>query len=265
MCDIYYNNDCIYKLYNGDCIEVMKNLIEKNIKVDTIITDIPYGTTACAWDVIIPFKPMWNCLKSIRKDNTAILLFGNEPFNSYLRISNIEEYKYDIYWQKERATNIFQVKKRPAKVIETINVFYKKQCTYNPQMTTYSGKLRTNKVKNGKLGILVDSQNRKPFEYNDNGTRYPLQIIKFKRDILSSNLHPTQKPLSLMEYLVKTYSNENDTILDFTMGSGTTGVACKNLNRNFIGIELDKEYYNIAKNRIKQEEVEMKLFQKQVI
>lgn len=190
------------------------------------------------------------CLKNIRKDNSPILLFGNEPFNSYLRISNINEYKYDIYWQKERATNIFQLKKRPAKVIETINVFYNKQCTYNPQMTKHLGPLRSNKIKNGKLGILVDSQNRKPNEYKDNGLRYPLQIIQFKRDILTSNLHPTQKPLELMEYLVKTYTNEGDTVLDFTMGSGTTGVACKNLNRNFIGIELDETYFNLAKKRI---------------
>lgn len=237
-------------LIRGDCIEVMEELIKQNVKVDAVITDIPYGTTSCAWDVVISFDKMWNCLKKIRKDTTPILLFGNEPFNSYLRISNIDEYKYDIYWQKERATNIFQLKKRPAKVIETINVFYNKQCTYNPQMTKHSGPLRTNKIKNGKLGILVDSQNRKPNEYKDNGTRYPLQIVQFKRDILTSNLHPTQKPLKLMEYLVKTYTNEGDTVLDFTMGSGTTGIACKKLNRNFIGIELNKNYFDIAKKRI---------------
>ena len=239
-----------FKLYNGDCIEVMNRLISDGVKVDSVITDIPYGTTACEWDSVIPFDKMWDCIKRIRKDNTPVLLFGNEPFNSYLRISNIDEYKYDIYWQKERATNIFQLKKRPAKVIETINVFYKNQCTYNPQMTDYTGPKRTNKIKDGKLGILVDSQNRKPYEYKDTGKRYPLQIVKFKRDVLTSNLHPTQKPLELMEYLVKTYSNEGDTVLDFTMGSGTTGVACKNTNRKFIGIELDENYYKIAQERI---------------
>ena len=241
---------CKIQLFNGDCLEIMETLISKGIKVDAIITDIPYGTTACSWDIVIPFEPMWKCIKAIRKDKSPILLFGNEPFNSYLRISNISEYKYDIYWQKERATNIFQVKKRPAKVIETINVFYKKQPTYNPQMTNYEGPKRTNKIKNGKLGVLIDSQNRKPFEYNDTGKRYPLQIVQFKRDILSSNLHPTQKPVALMEYLVKTYTNEGDTVLEFTMGSGTTGVACKILNRFIIGIELDTEYFNIAKERI---------------
>lgn len=245
-----------FRLYNDDCIVVMNKLIKEGVKVDAIITDIPYGTTACSWDITIPFEDMWNCLKRIRKDNTPILLFGNEPFNSYLRISNIDEFKYDIYWQKERATNIFQLKKRPAKVIETINVFYKNQCTYNPQMVNYEGPKRTNKVKNGKLGVLVDSQNRKPFEYNDTGKRYPLQIVQFKRDILTSNLHPTQKPVALMEWLVKTYTNEGDLVLDFTMGSGSTGVACKNLNRDFIGIELDKKYFNIAEKRLLEKESE---------
>lgn len=241
-----------FKLYKGECISILENLVKEGVQVDAIITDPPYGTTACAWDSIIPFDKMWNVLKKIRKPNAPILLFGNEPFNSYLRISNINEYKYDIYWQKERATNIFQLKKRPAKVIETINVFYKEQPTYNPQMTDHLGPKRTNKVKNGKLGVLVDSQNRKPFEYNDNGKRYPLQVVQFKRDILSSNLHPTQKPIALMEYLIKTYSNEGDIILDFTMGSGSTGVACKNTNRNFIGIELNEEYFDIAKKRIEE-------------
>lgn len=239
-----------HRLFHGDCLEVMRQLIDEGVKVDAIITDPPYGTTACEWDAIIPFEDMWHCIKSLRNDNTPILLFGNEPFNSYLRISNIEEYRYDIYWQKERATNIFQLKKRPAKVIETINVFYKSQPTYHPQMVRHEGPKRTNKVKDGKLGVLVDSGNGKPNEYQDNGMRYPLQIVRFKRDILTSNLHPTQKPIQLMEYLVKTFTNENDTVLDFTMGSGSTGVACKNLNRNFIGIELDASYYDIARQRM---------------
>lgn len=238
------------QLYNGDCIEIMNNLIRDGVNVNAIITDIPYGTTACSWDKVIPFDDMWNCIKGIRKSSSPILLFGNEPFSSLLRVSNIKEYKYDIYWQKERPTNILQLKKRPAKVIETICVFYDKQPVYNPQMTVYDGPKRGNKIKDGKLGTLVDSGNRKPREYVDTGLRYPLQIVKFNRDILTSNLHPTQKPLALMEYLVKTFTNENDTVLDFTMGSGTTGVACRNLNRNFIGIELNKEYFDIAEKRI---------------
>lgn len=237
-------------LYNGDCIEIMNSLIKEGVKVDAIITDIPYGTTSCDWDVVIPFDKMWKCIHKISNDNTAIALFGNEPFSSLLRSSNIKEFKYDIYWQKERPTNVLQVKRRPGKVVEIISLFYKKQPTYNPQMTIYNGPKRGNKIKDGKLGLLVDSGNRKPNEYIDNGLRYPLQLVQFKRDILTSNLHPTQKPIALMEYLVKTYTNEGDIVLDFTMGSGTTGVACKNLNRNFIGIELDENYFNIAKERI---------------
>ena len=238
------------ELFNGDCLEVIPKLISEGIKVDVIITDPPYGTTKCAWDVIIPYDPMWEAINKIKKNNSAVLLFGNEPFSSFLRLSNLKSYKYDIYWQKERATNILQVKKRAGKVIETISVFYDNQCTYNPQMTDYTGPARSNKIKDGRLGNLVDSGNKKPKEYVDTGKRYPTQVVKFKRDILTCNLHPTQKPLALMEYLVKTFSNEGDTILDFAMGSGTTGLACKNLNRNFIGIENNLEYFNIAKNRI---------------
>lgn len=238
------------QLYKGDCIQVMKDLIKQGIKVDAVITDPPYGTTNCAWDTIIPFEDMWRCLNEISHKNSPKVLFGNEPFSSFLRLSNIKNYKYDMYWQKERATNIFQVKRRPGKVIENIMVFYNQQCCYNPQMSTYVGPRRENKVKNGKIGVLMDSSKKTPFEYNDKGIRYPLQILSFQRDILTSNLHPTQKPLALMEYLVKTFTNEGDTVLDFAMGSGTTGKACKNLNRNFIGIEIDDEYFRIAEERI---------------
>ena len=164
---------------------------------------------------------MWSQLKRISKPHCPTLLFGQEPFSSFMRVSNIDDYKYDWYWQKERATNIMQLKKRPGKVIETISVFYDKQATYNPQKTQHTGKLRSNKIKNGKLGNLIDSKSRKPKEYKDDGTRYPLQVLNYKRDILTSNLHPTQKPLALLENLVKTHSNENDVVLDFTMGSGT--------------------------------------------
>ena len=142
------------------------------------------------------------------------------------------------------------MKKRPGKVIENVMVFYKNQPVYNPQMTEHTGKKVSNKIKNGKLGNLIDNNMKKPKEYVDTGLRYPLQLVKFKRDILTSNLHPTQKPLALMEWLVRTFTNEGNLVLDFTMGSGTTGLACKKLNRNFIGIENDENYFNIAKNRI---------------
>ena len=238
----------MYKLIQGDCIEVMKTMPDGSI--DMILCDLPYGTTSCCWDTIIPFEPLWEQYKRIIKYNGAIVLFGTEPFSSKLRCSNLSMYKYDWYWEKERITNIAQVKKRAGKTVETISVFYKKQPTYNPQMSIYNGKKRTNKVKNGKLGKLIDNAEKKVVEYQDNGLRYPTQILKFNRDCLKSNLHPTQKPVALCEYLIKTYTNEGDLVLDNCMGSGTTGVAAINTNRNFIGIELEEKYFNIAKNRI---------------
>lgn len=237
------------KLYNGDCIKIMKDIPDRS--VDLILCDLPYGTTKCSWDIIIPFDELWKQYKRIIKDNGAIVLFGQEPFSSLLRTSNLDMYRYDIYWEKERLTNIMQVKKRVGKTIETISVFYKNQPTYNPQMIKYDGKPRSNKVKNGKLGKLVDDNNDKSVkEYVDTGYRYPTQVWKFKRDTLTSNLHPTQKPVALLEELIKTFSNEGDTVLDNCMGSGSTGVASINTNRNFIGIELDENYFNIAKERI---------------
>lgn len=218
--------------------------------VDCIICDLPYGTTSCAWDIIIPFDQLWKQYKRIAKENTPIILFGQEPFSSLLRSSNLKDYKYDIYWEKERLTNVNQVKRRVGKTVEAISVFYSKQCTYNPQMIKYEGKPRKNKVKNGKLGVLTDNQKKSVREYSDTGLRYPTQVWKYQRDCLTSNLHPTQKPIALLENLIRTFSNEGDLILDSCMGSGTTGVACKNLNRKFIGIELDDKYYEIAKNRI---------------
>ena len=236
------------ELYNADCLEKMKEIENKSI--DCIICDLPYGTTSCSWDIIIPFDKLWEQYNRIIKDNGAIILFGQEPFSSLVRCSNLKDYKYDIYWEKERLTNINQVKKRVGKTIETISIFYKKQCTYNPQMIKYDGPLRSNKVKNGTLGKLTDTNEKKVFEYHDTGYRYPTQVWRFKRDCLKSNLHPTQKPLALVEELVKTFTNEGDLVLDNTMGSGTTGLACKNLKRNFIGIEMNEEYFKIAQERI---------------
>lgn len=238
------------KLYQGDCIFTKQSIIDHS--VDLIVCDLPYGTTKCVWDIVIPFDKLWTEYNRVIKDNGAILLFGQEPFSSLLRLSNIKNYKYDIYWEKERLTNINQVKRRVGKTVETISVFYKKQCTYNPQMIKYDGKPRTNKVKNGKLGSLTDQQEKQVVEYKDTGWRYPTQVWKYKRDCLTSNLHPTQKPVALLENLIKTFSNEGDIVLDSCMGCGSTGVACINTNRNFIGIELDEKYYNIGKNRIEQ-------------
>lgn len=240
----------MYELFLGNCLDVMCRIPDNS--VDTIICDLPYGTTNCQWDIIIPFEKLWEQYNRISKENSAIVLFGCEPFSSHLRMSNISNYKYDWFWEKERPTNILQMKRRPGKTIETISVFYKSQCCYNPQMVKYEGPKRTNKIKNGKLGKIIDNSTKSPTQYVDTGVRYPTQILKFKRDILTSNLHPTQKPLALMEYLINTYTNENYTVLDNAMGSGTTGVACMNMNRNFIGIELDSEYFRIAKKRIEE-------------
>ena len=248
----------INEIYNMDCLEGMKYIEDKSI--DMILCDLPYGTTACKWDTIIPFEPLWHEYERIIKDNGAIVLFGQEPFSSLLRCSNLQDYKYDIYWEKERLTNISQVKRRVGKTVETISVFYKKQCTYNPQMIEYIGKRRTNKVKNGKLGKLTDNQEKKVFEYQDTGLRYPTQVWRYQRDCLTSNLHPTQKPLKLVTALVKTFSNEGDVVLDNCAGSGTTAVSCMITNRNFICFELDKHYYDIAKERIATTKDQISLF-----
>lgn len=238
----------VNRIYNEDCLEGMKKIPDG--VVDAIICDLPYGTTSCQWDVLIPFDQLWEQYHRICKPNAAIILFGSEPFSSFLRMSNLDEYRYDIYWEKERLTNINQVKRRVGKTVETISIFYKSQCTYNPQMTVYTGTPRTNKVKNGKLGKLTDGSEKPVFEYKDNGLRYPTQVWKFQRDCLTSNIHPTQKPVALIQQLIKTYTNEGELILDNCMGSGTTAIAAILENRRFIGFELDKEYYDKANERI---------------
>jgi len=234
-------------LYSGDCLEVMDKLIEENTIVDAIITDPPYGTTACKWDVVIPFKSMWKRLNKLIKPNGAIILFGSEPFSSALRISNIKEYKYDWKYQKNKTTGFLNAKKQPLNDNEDICVFYKKQCTYNPQMTVADKIYKRGNVKRKKSDCYG---NEKDFKQVDTGLRYPKRIQYFNNNKTQEQLHPTQKPVVLMEYFIKTYTNEGETVLDFTMGSGTTGLACKNLNRNFIGIEKEQKYCDVAAERI---------------
>ena len=238
-----------YKLYNGDCLEVMDKLIEEGVKVDAIITDPPYGTTACKWDSVIPFDKMWERLNKLIKPNGVIVLFGSEPFSSNLRKSNIKNYKYDLIWVKNNAGNFQLAKKQFLKYHENISIFYKKQPTYNPQglIKLENPITQSNKGKAGKLGHL--SSEKKRATYKQEYTNYPKSILKFNRP--SKPLHPTQKPVPLLEYLIKTYTNEGDLGLDFTMGSGSTGVAALNTNRRFIGIELDKNYYDISENRLR--------------
>ena len=236
-------------LRQGDCLEVMKTI--ETGSIDAIITDPPYGTTACKWDSVIPFEPMWEQLNRIIKPNGAIVLFGSEPFSSALRMSNIKNYKYDWVWEKSIGANPLLCKKRPMKYHENISLFYKKQCTYNPQMT--KGKMRNKKpVMSGKKKDENWNGSMRSIKGIDNinNLYYPRSYQYFNNANQKNKKHPTQKPVALMEYLIKTYTNEGETILDFTMGSGSTGVAAKNTNRKFIGIEQDTNYFNIAKERI---------------
>jgi len=232
------------KLIHGDCLNVLSVISEKSI--DLILTDPPYGTTACKLDVIIPFELMWCGLKPLRKDHAPIVLFGSEPFSSLLRISNLKEYKYDWTWVKNQATNHLHAKRMPMRKTENISVFFKKASWYNPQKT--KGHLPTNSAKGCSNGVIYHGINKRDYDGGDT-TRMPLDLQQFDCVNNYKKIHPNQKPLDLCEYLIKTYTNEGDTVLDFAMGSGTTGVACKNLGRSFIGIELDENYFNIAKQR----------------
>lgn len=232
------------KLMFGDCLERMKEL--ETDSIDLCLTDPPYGTTACKWDSVISFEPMWEQLKRIVKDNGAICLFGSEPFSSALRMSNINMFKYDWIWNKLRTSGAFNANRMPLKSHEVVSVFYKKLPLYKPQMT--KGKM----MNKGGCGSSSDSYGKAKSVRNINDLYYPRTIQEFKAcHNMQGKVHPTQKPVALLEYLVKTYTLENETVLDFTMGSGSTGVAAKNLKRRFIGIENDKEYFRIAKERIR--------------
>jgi len=234
-------------LHKGDCLEVMDKLIAEGVKVDAIITDPPYGTTACKWDSVIPFDQMWQRLNKLIKPNGAIVLFGSEPFSSALRMSNIKNYKYDWVWNKKLAGNAIVAKHQPLKIHELIHIFSSKgRATYIPQKT--KGKLRKKMFSKTIQPKTLNKVTEAKETFNDE--YYPKSIQNFSMADRRNRLHPTQKPVALMEYLIKTYTNEGELVLDFTMGSGTTGVACKNLNRNFIGIELDSNYFDIAKGRI---------------
>ena len=236
-----------YKLYNGDCLKVMDELINEGIKVDAIICDPPYGTTACKWDSIIPLDKMWERLNKLIKPNGAIVLFGSEPFSSSLRISNIKNYKYDWKWDKVRGVGHLNAKRRPMMCIEDIMIFYNKQCIYNPQMRERDKPRQS--MNNATQQVYGKSKEN--FKGEKLNKKYPINLITFSKSSQNDMIfHPTQKPVDLLEYLIKTYTNEGELVLDFTMGSGSTGVACMNTDRKFIGIELDESYFNIAKERI---------------
>ena len=228
-------------LYHGDCLEVMKQLPEGSI--DFVLTDPPYGTTQCKWDSVLPFEPMWGQVHRLIKNNGAIVLFGSEPFSSALRMSNIKNYKYDWVWDKVIPTGHLNAKRRPMRKLESISVFSLANCVYYPQGLVYNPRKKSRNLNTqgstcyGKFGSTNTS------EYSG----YPTERIEVKNEW---GLHPTQKPVALMEYLIKTYTLEGETVLDFTIGSGTTAVACVNTNRKFVGIEQDEKYIEIAKKRV---------------
>ena len=233
-------------IYNQDCLEGMKLIDDKSI--DMILCDLPYGTTACKWDVIIPFEPLWEQYKRIIKDNGAIVLTASQPFTSALVMSNIKDFKCELIWEKEQGTNQFLAKYYPLKKHENILVFCKSTPKYNPQFETVKQKSSI-RDKNGGIDLITGTV-LKPTVYDNKGKKYPTSILKFNRE-LNNRYHPTQKPVALFEYLIKTYTNEGDIVLDNCMGSGTTAIACINTNRNYIGFEINKHYCDIANERIR--------------
>jgi site-specific DNA-methyltransferase (adenine-specific) len=232
------------QLFHGDCLTVLASLPEKS--VDLVLTDLPSGVTACEWDLVIPLDKLWRELRRVAKDTTAFIFTATQPFTTRLIDSNLESFRYELIWEKPQGTNPLSAKKMPLKSHENIVVFYEKRPTCNPQMgegVPYSGF----ETKNGAtIGEVYGGS--KSVHAPNLGTRYPKSVLRFKQD--RSGLHPTQKPVPLMEYLIRTYSNEGDVVLDSCMGSGTTGIAAVNTKRRFIGIELDPEYFAVAEKRL---------------
>jgi len=238
------------QLLHGDCLELLKNIPDGSI--DAVISDFPYGLTECEWDSIIPLEPMWKQLERIIKSNGAVVLTSCQPFTTTLINSNMRWFRYDLVWTKSQGTGFYNANRMPLRAHEDILVFYNKLPTYNPQKTEgapYTQKRGSaSDIYKGKdLGVTI----------NKTGQRYPLSWRIFKRD--KERVHPTQKPVALMEYLINTYTNPDDTVVDPCIGSGTTGVACVNTCRSFIGMEIDKEYFNIAKKRIAEAQMQVRL------
>ena len=236
------NNLEINKIYNEDCLEGMKRIADGS--VDMILCDLPYGTTQCKWDTIIPFEPLWEQYKRVIKHNGATVLFSKQPFTTALISSNITNFKYSLVWKKDNHDNPLMAKKRFLNITEDIVLFYSGQCTYNAQ-----GIIRVNKITKQGRGQSLSQKNIRDNSYVQEYTNYPKNILDFNRD--KPQLHHTQKPVALFEYLIRTYTNEGEVVLDNCIGSGTTALACINTNRNFIGIEKDEHYFNLANERIK--------------
>jgi len=227
----------------GNCLEILPEIDDDS--VDMLLVDLPYGTTACKWDTIIPLDQLWEQYNRVCKKNAAMVFTAQQPFTAVLASSNIKNLKYEWIWEKPQGTNPMNAKIMPLKSHENVLVFYREKPTYNPQMwysTPYGG-FSSEESKIGEVYGGAKSKHRD----NPEGSRYPKSVQRWKQE---KGYHPTQKPVEMMEYLIKTYTNEGDTVLDNTMGSGTTGVACMNTHRNFIGIEMEDKYFNIAKDRI---------------
>jgi len=234
-------------LYKGDCLELMKQI--DDVSVDMILCDLPYGTTACKWDTVIPFELLWEQYKRIIKDNGAMVLFGSEPFSSALRISNIENYKYDWIWKKEAGSNFATVKYQPMKEHENISIFCKNKTNYYPILQERVGSRKgreTTTIDSGRKNSVYGTQ-KGGKKLKVGKLRNPSSVQLFKRE---RGLHPTQKPVALFEYLIKTYTKEGDLVLDNCAGSGTTGIACKNTGRNFILMEKDPDYCDVIRKRL---------------
>ena len=247
-------------LWQADCLEAMRRIADGS--VDMVLCDLPYGTTQCAWDSVIPVDALWREWHRVTKENGAICLFGAEPFSSLLRMSNLQEFKYDWIWDKVKGTGFLNIKKQPLRNHEIISVFYRRQCTYNPQMTHGHIRKQTHRRSNTQGAVYGGAAEN----FYDSTDRYPCSIQVFSTDTQKSAVHPTQKPVALLEYLIRTYTNEGETVLDSTMGSGSTGVACVNTGRGFIGIELEEKYCTIAQERIREavERVELEAAQERL-
>ncbi len=228
---------------NVDCLEGIKAIPDGS--VDLILTDPPYGTTACKWDTVVPFDKLWPEYKRVLKKGAACVVFGTEPFSTLLRMSNLANFKHDWVWEKEQGANFMNVKFQPYKVHENVSVFFCDRDHYHPQMTLGKPYISGKGTSGDITGNVIKTQTK------NNGTRYPRSILRYNTDKAKGSLHPTQKPIALIEYLVQTYSNPGDLVLDPFMGSGTTGIACINTGRRFIGMELDEQYFAIAQNRIR--------------
>lgn len=238
----------MYKLYNSDCLVIMDRLIKLGIKVDMILTDPPYGTTACKWDAVIPFEPMWERINKLAKPNAAIALFADGArFSSLLISSNIKKYRHKWVWNKNNSAGFATAKIRPFQICEDILIFGESKVNYYPIMEERGKPRNKSGYTTSENYGIIPSKNK-----GKNNLYYPKNLLTFSNANQKGKVHPTQKPVDLLEYLIKTYTNEGDLVLDFTMGSGSTGVAALNTNRRFIGIELDEKYFNIAKQRIEE-------------